>query len=402
MKKLVTGVFTLFIAVSLLAGCGGDDNTIEFFQNKPEAVETFDALIEKFNEEHPEINIEQNFVPEAETVIMSRLTQGDMPDIMGINGNATYGELAESGTLHDFSEEQMIENVQSAYVDMLNQLSGKDVPNGIPYATNANTVLYNKDIFAEIGIDIPVTWDEFVSVVEMIETEGYTPFYHTYGDAWTAMVAFNALAGNLEGDKFAEERLAGETTFEERHREVAEKMLEIKDMANNDIFGTNYDQGNAAFSNGDSAMYIQGNWAIGEITEANPDMNIGAFALPVTNEQADNRLISGVDTVLTVSEDTPHKDDALLFIEFLLEEENARFYIDEEKQFSAVEGVIQEDGSVVDLSVHFEEGTITSFPDHYYPTGMQIENLVQEFLIEEDIDEFLNVLDNEWEKVTSR
>ncbi len=398
----MTGVFTLFIAVSLLAGCGGDDNTIEFFQNKPEAVETFDALIEKFNEEHPEINIEQNFVPEAETVIMSRLTQGDMPDIMGINGNATYGELAESGTLHDFSEEQMIENVQSAYVDMLNQLSGKDVPNGIPYATNANTVLYNKDIFAEIGIDIPVTWDEFVSVVEMIETEGYTPFYHTYGDAWTAMVAFNALAGNLEGDKFAEERLAGETTFEERHREVAEKMLEIKDMANNDIFGTNYDQGNAAFSNGDSAMYIQGNWAIGEITEANPDMNIGAFALPVTNEQADNRLISGVDTVLTVSEDTPHKDDALLFIEFLLEEENARFYIDEEKQFSAVEGVIQEDGSVVDLSVHFEEGTITSFPDHYYPTGMQIENLVQEFLIEEDIDEFLNVLDNEWEKVTSR
>ncbi|WP_096434441.1 ABC transporter substrate-binding protein [Alteribacter populi] len=403
-KKLSTAIATT-VLVGVLTGCGGsDDGKIEFFQNKSEAVDTFDALIEKFHEENPdlEFQIEQNHVPEADTALRSRLTQDDVPDIMGINGDATYGDLADSGTLHDFSEDDLITNVQDSYVDMINQLAGKDTPNGVPYATNANTVLYNKDKFAEMNLEIPRTWDEFLDVVETIEEHDETPFFHTYGDAWTAMVAFNALAANIEGDDFAEERLAEDTTFAERHPEVAEKMIELRDMADNDVFGTDYDRGNAAFAEGGSVMYIQGNWAIGQITEANPDINVGAFALPATNDVDQNRLVSGVDTVLTISGSSEHKEEALMFIEFLLEEENAQYYIDAEKQFSAVEGVLQEDPTVEDLSVHFEEGSITSFPDHYYPSGMQIENLVQEFLINGDVDEFLQVLDEEWDKVTSR
>ncbi|WP_255249812.1 extracellular solute-binding protein [Bacillus sp. FJAT-45066] len=141
---------------------------------------------------------------------------------------------------------------------------------------------------------------------------------------------------------------------------------------------------------------------MGSILDANPEANIGAFALPATNDVSKNRLVSGVDTVLAISENAKNKEEAQLFIEFLLRPENAQFYIDQEKQFSAVEGVIQEDPTVADLAKHFEDGTITSFPDHYFPTGMQVENLVQEFLLKKDVQEFLNTLDNEWNKVKGR
>ncbi|MDE5412733.1 ABC transporter substrate-binding protein [Alkalihalobacterium chitinilyticum] len=406
MKKFKMLIATSVAAVTL-AACGGggaDDGTVklEFFQNKSEAVGTYDELIAKFTEEYPEIKIEQNHVPESETVLRSRLAQNDVPAIMGISGNATYGELAAAGVLHDFAGDEKISKVQPAYVDMLNALAGKDTPNGIPYAANANTVLYNKDTFEELGLDIPTTWDEFIAVAEEVEAAGKTPFYHTYGDAWTAMVPFNALAANLQGDDFLEKRNNNEITFQERYEDVAENMLTLLGFANNDIFGAGYDQGNAAFANGDVAMYIQGNWAVGSILDANPEANIGAFALPASNDVTMNRLVSGVDTVLTISENTKHKEEAQLFIDFLLRAENAQFYIDREKQFSAVEGVLQEDPTVVDLSRHFEEGSITSFPDHYYPTGMQVENLVQEFLIKKDVDAFLNTLDSEWDKVKDR
>ncbi|MDX5476414.1 MAG: extracellular solute-binding protein [Bacillaceae bacterium] len=406
MKYKFKALIVSSIAALALTACGGgsDDGRVkvEFFQNKSEAVNTYNELIAKFEEEYPEINIEQNHVPESETVLRSRLTQNDIPQVMAINGNATYGELAAAGVLHDFTGDAKIDQVQPAYVEMLNQLAGKETPNGIPFAANANTVLYNKDKFEELGLEIPTTWDEFVAVAEAIEAAGEVPFYHTYGDAWTAMVPFNALAANLQGDDFIEKRNEGTVTFNERYKEAAENLLTLLSFANNDVFGAGYDQGNTAFANGDVVMYIQGNWAVGSILDANPDANIGAFALPATNDVSKNRLVSGVDTVLAISENAKNKEEAQLFIEFLLRPENAQFYIDQEKQFSAVEGVIQEDPTVADLAKHFEEGSITSFPDHYYPTGMQVENLVQEFLINKDVAQFLNILDSEWDKVKGR
>ncbi|KHE66721.1 hypothetical protein LD39_21310, partial [Halobacillus sp. BBL2006] len=45
---------------------------------------------------------------------------------------------------------------------------------------------------------------------------------------------------------------------------------------------------------------------------------------------------------------------------------------------------------------------ITSFPDHYYPSGMQAPNLIQAFLIEKNPDAFLKKMDREWEKVQKR
>jgi raffinose/stachyose/melibiose transport system substrate-binding protein len=409
MKKLVSTVMSGFLAVGLLAGCGGgsggaDDGTVtlEFFQFKSEAVGTYDKLIEKFEEENPGINIEQNNVPESETVLLSRLSQNQVPEIVAMNGNSVYGEMARGGAFADLTDDANVDKIIPAYIEMIDQLANSGQVNGLPHSTNANTVLYNKTKFEELGLEIPTTWDEFIEVAEAIEVAGETPFYSAYGEAWTALPPFNALASNLHGDDFFEKRLADETTFAERYPEVAEKMLTMMEYTDNDLFGTDYNQGNAAFANGQSVMYMQGVWAISQIQTANPDIEIGAFALPATNNAEENRLVSGVDTLLTISSQAKYPEEAMKFVSFLLEEENIQFYIDEQKLFSAVENVFQEDPTVVDLQVHFEEGTITSFADHYYFPGMQVENLIQEFLINKDIDQFLKTMDDEWDKVQAR
>lgn len=376
--------------------------TLEFFQNKREAVETFDKLIEKFEKENPDIDIEQNHVPEAETVLKSRLAKNNIPDIMGLGGNYTYGQIADAGILKNFNDESYLEKTQTAYKEMLQDLHEGNNNYGVPFTANANTVLYNRDKFEKLNLDIPKTWDEFIATAETIEENGGTPFYLTFKDAWTIMVPWNSLAANLHGENFIDQRLENETTFKERYGKVAERIYKLLEYGQNDVFGYGYSQGNQAFANGESFMYIQGVWAINPILESNPDLNLGAFALPAVNKADENMLVSGVDTVLTMSKTTDHPEAAEKFIKFLLEEENAQFYIDEQMTFSAVENVFQEDPTVVDLKKYFENGNIAPFPDHYYPSGMQVPNLIQEFLHKGNVEEFLNTLDSEWNKVQSR
>ncbi|MCL4514287.1 MAG: extracellular solute-binding protein [Firmicutes bacterium] len=407
MKKRMALVLSMVLLFMLAAGAFSSVGAaarvkLELFQNKREAVGTFDELIARFEKEHPDIDVVQNFVPEAETVLKVRLVKNDIPDIMAIGGNFTYGELARAGVLADFSKDPALAGVQKPYVTMLNKLAQKETVNGIPFSANANTILYNRKKFEKLGLTVPKTWDEFVAMAEKIKKAGEVPFYLTFKDAWTAMVPFNTLASNLQGDDFIDKRKKGQTTFKERYPDVAAKMLTLLKYGHKDNFGVGYDQGNAAFANGESVMLIQGIWAISSIKKANPEIEIGVFSLPPTNDPKKNRLVSGVDTALTMSKKTRYPKEAKAFIDFLLKKENAQYYINQQKLFSAVKGVYQEDPELVNLKEYFESGRITSFADHYYPSGMQVSNLVQEFLLKGDVNAFLRNLDAEWDKTSSR
>jgi raffinose/stachyose/melibiose transport system substrate-binding protein len=409
-RKFIFAIVVLGLAISLLAGCGTDQVedgtvTLELFSNKSENMETLNSLIAKFQEQNPDIMIELNAPPEAETVLKTRLTKNDIPDLMAIGGNFTYGELARAGVLYDFSGYESVNKVHSAYLEMAGKLVGEEKEGvyGIPYAANANGVIFNKAKIEELGLDVPKTWDEFINALETAKQAGEIPIYFTLKDAWTGMVTWNSLAANLQGDDFAEKRVLGETTFKERYGDVADKFLTLLNYGHNDNFGVGYGDGNNAFANGQGVFYLQGVWAIPEIVKANPDVNLGVFPFPVTNTPENNRLVSGVDVLLTIGKDIEHPEEAKKFIDFMLQEEVAQQYIDEQSAFSAVQGVIQEDPIMEGFKENFENGTITSFPDHYYPAGMQAANLVQEFLLEgKDTEAFLERLDNEWDKVQNR
>lgn len=414
LKRIVGSFIVVTLAMLLLTACRFDDAdvgklddgtvTLELFSNKQESVDTYKGLIAEFEEQNPGIKIKLNVPPEAETVLKTRLAKNDMPDILSIGGNATYGEIARAGVLHDFTDDALLDQVQPAYVDMLNRLVGSETEGifGIPYATNANGVLYNKEKLNELGLDVPLTWDDFIAALDKAREAGEVPLVFTLKDAWTGMPMWNALAGNLVPTDFPDKKTNGEATFAEYYPEVLDKALVLLEYGEGDIFGIGYEDGNSMFANGTGVFYIQGNWAMPEIYKVNSNIEIGMFALPVTNDASQNKLISGVDVLLTYSEDTKYPEEARKFIEFMISEEIAQIYSDEQNAFSAVLNVLQENPAFENLKVNFEKGLITSFPDHYYPTGLGMENLVQEFLINKDKDAFLEKLDAEWDKVVNR
>ncbi|KWX79262.1 ABC transporter substrate-binding protein [Paenibacillus jilunlii] len=419
MKKTMKPVTVSLLAMSLLSACGNNSGSnaatddggnaasgkkveIEFFQNKTEAKATFDKLVAQFNAANPDIVVSQINPPDAETVLKTRAAKQDLPDVIGLGATDTYKTLSASGLFEDFTGDPLVSSIQPAYVKMLNDLTGSSELNGIPFSANASGVIYNKAMFKEAGVAVPTTWDEFIAAAQKFKDSGKYAFYLTLKDSWTSLTPFNSLEPSILGTDYFKKRTEGSVTFKDSFREIAEKQLKLTEFAQKDIFGKGYNDGNTAFAKGESAMYLQGVWAIPEIMKANPSLELGVFPFPATNDPAKNKVISGVDTLLTISKDSKHKEEAKKFVEFLLQPENVTAYITEQKAFPAVKGVTQDDPAMDGFKEAFTSGKLADFADHYIPGAMKVDTIIQSFLNSKDIDAYLKQLDTEWDKVANR
>jgi len=128
-----------------------------------------------------------------------------------------------------------------------------------------------------------------------------------------------------------------------------------------DNMGKSYADGNTAFANGESAMYLQGVWAIAEIQKANPEIDLGIFPYPIGNPA---KVVSGVDLLFSISaKATPAQQEAAMkWINFLMEQGNATQYISEQKCFSAVKGVSQDEPTLAGVKDAFAAGNVVRFP----------------------------------------
>ena len=414
MKKTTIAVSGFLALTTTLTGCGssgtgsnttgnssGQTVTLQFLQNKSEAVGEFNTLIKQFEQQNPNIKVTQVNPPNADTVLKTDLTKNQLPDVISMGADSTFIEMAQAGVLKDFSGASELNNVNPGYVKMLEGEVGKSDPYGLPYTVNGEPLLYNKELLAKSNLTPPQTWDDMISDAQAIKAAGGTPFYFGFKDSWTTMVPWNALAANNQGDNFFSDLKAGNTTFTKSYQTVVQRMQQLASYGQSSEFGTGYNDANTAFANGKSVFYVQGDWAIASILKANPNIQLGAVVFPATNDPSTNKLVSGIDSVLTMTTDTKNQAAAQKFIDFLLQKENAQAYSDSQKLFSAVEGVTQSDPIVAPLQTYIDKGQISDYPDHYYPAAMDanVSNMIQGFLVKKtDSQTFLGQLDQAYQK----
>src|SRR6478752_4273193 len=317
---------------AVTGGCAANPSngvtTLSFFQFKGEALEDFNQIIADFEAENPDIKVVQNQVADADTIIRTLLVKDKAPDVITLNANGGFGKLAQAGVFYDFSNEPVLQTINPAVQEILAQLGNKKGEvNGLGYVNNANGVIYNQDIFDEQGLEVPETWDEFIAVCDALKDAGITPFYGTLADSWTGVQSWNALgAYTAQGDFFDEMREEGanvgpdsEVSFQKDFAEAMDQQYQLYSYMQDGYRGKTYDDGNAAFANGEVAMLLQGIWAISPIKAVNPDIRAGIFPYPAVDNPADRLLVSGVDVVVTMGKNTPHKEEAMRFIDYMFE-----------------------------------------------------------------------------------
>ena len=397
-------------AVTASAACGSGTGAasgpteVEFFQFKGEAVQTFDKLIAKFNAENPDIHVTQNPSPDGEIGLRVRLVKNKVPDVMSLNVNGSYGEFSTAGIFHDFSKDPVVDTVTPGSVKILTDLGrgGADEVNGVPFAMNADGVIYNKAIFEKYDLSPPTSWDELITVCETLKANGVTPFYGTLKDAWTSLPSWNGLAGPMTPQDFWPRRAALETSFSEQWPEVMARHEQLFSYAQKDKFSKEYDAGNKAFAEGEAAMLLQGSWALAVINEFKPKFEVGTFPYPTGTSDADTRVTSGVDVALTVGKDGARHAESMKFIEFLMRPENVATYIKDQTAVPTLKGAKPSEPALAGLVPYYEQDKVVGFTDHRVPAGIGLDALLQQFLINGNDQAFLKTLDNEWNKVAER
>ena len=402
-KNAISAVLAVtMLTAAILPGCssGGDSGVteIEILQYKPEAAAYFDQVEEEFNASHDDIHLTISSPNDASTIMRTRFVREDYPDIIGIGGDINYSYYVDADILADVSDYPGMADIKQSYVDILEalEITPKDGTYGVPYVANAAGILYNKDMFEEHGWEIPESWGELMDLCEEIESEGILPFYFGFRDTWTCLAPWNSLAVDLAPADTCKQVNAGETTFTEEYRETAEKCLQLVSYGPEDPIAYGYNDACTAFARGESAMYPIGSYAVPQILQVNPEMNIDSFVTPGNDDASKNTLNSGVDLMFSVTAACENKEAAYEVLDFLLEDANLQAYIDDQNAVPCKEGDFELAPMLDGMKPYIESGNMTDYQDHYYPSEMAVDAQIQTLLINKDVDAFLAKFDKDW------
>lgn len=409
-RKLVaftTSIAALASAFSM-TGCSMQSKSgktvITMIQYKPESVKAFEAMEERFNATHDDIELKIESPNEAMTILKTRLIKEDYPDIIGIGGDINYSNFLDAELFMDISDFEGVDDIKSAYMQIEEDLEfiPQDGVYALPYVANAAGILYNKEMFSENGWKIPTTWTEFTELCDTIsETTDIDPLYFGFKDTWTTLAPWNALAVGLADSDICSQVNAGKTTFSEGYKEVAEKMKSLLQYAEPNPYAYSYNDACTAFARGESAMYVIGSYAVPQILSVNPDMEIDSFPFPANENEADNVLNSGVDLQFSVMKKCENKEAAYEVLRFLYEDETVQIYLDDQSAIPCKKGDFTLPSVLDGMKSYIEADRMSDFHDHHYPSEMSVDAMVQTYLMDTSSnasETFLSKFDSEWKR----
>ena len=389
-------------AMAVAGGCGnsaGDGKVeVEIVQYKPEAANYFTAVEEEFNATHDDIRLKISSPNDAMTILKTRFIREDYPDIIGIGGDINYSYFMDAQILEDISDYEGLANINQGYLEIDEALKFVPIEGtyAVPYVANAAGILYNRDMFEEHGWTIPTTWDELLTLCDTIQGEGIQPFYFGFKDTWTCLAPWNAMAVDLAPADASKQVNRGETTFAKEYREVSEKYLELLQYGPEDPFAYGYNDACTAFARGESAMYPIGIYAAPQILSVNPDLNLDSFVMPANDAADGNTLNSGIDLQFCVTAGCKNKEAVYEVLDFLYEDENIQKYIDAQTAIPCKDGDFTLPSILDGMTDYITSGNMTDYQDHYYPSEMAVDAQIQTFLLNQDVDAFLEKFDKDW------
>lgn len=392
-----------------VTGCSSDKTKdgrtiVTMLQYKPEAVAAFDEMAERFNASQDEIYLKIESPNDAMTVLKTRFVREDYPDIIGIGGDINYSNFLDAGMFMDISDFDGVSDIKPAYMDILKELEfiPQDGVYALPYVANCAGILYNKDLFAENGWEIPTTWSELTALSEKIQSEtDIYPFYFGFKDTWTCLAPWNSLAVGLASADTCSRVNSGETTFTEAYRDVAEKEKALLDYAEPNPYAYSYNDACTAFARGESAMFAIGNYAVPQIQSVNPDINIDSFTFPANENAEDNVLNSGVDLLFAVMKESKHKDEVYKVLDFMYQDDTIQIYLDNQSAVPCKEGDFTLPSILDSMKEDIDSGNMSDFHDHHYPSEMSVDAMIQTYLMDDSADatdKFLSKFDKDWKR----
>ncbi|MCR1162740.1 MULTISPECIES: extracellular solute-binding protein [unclassified Paenarthrobacter] len=414
-KRLAAMGLGLALLAGLLSGCTGEPGkeTIRFTFSKREAIGFMGKLVADYNASQDKTQVVMD--TSGVDVVSASFVRGNPPDIALANYNMESSRFVQRGVLSDLSGTNAASRIREDLQPLMDQY-GKypGRTSALPYSVMASSVIYNKDIFAANNIEVPTTWSQLIAACEKLKAAGVTPFYATWKDDWTIAQGWfdYSVGGQVDTLDFFK-KLADEGTgvgpdssvsFQKDFDQPVSRMLQLtKNYVNKDAASRAYGDGNLAFSQGKAAMYLQGPWAFSEVAKTAPDLKLGTFPLPMTENPEDLRVRVNVDLAAWIPEASKHKDAARDFLEYLYKPEVMDAYNKSQLGFTPTkDSTVVPDPRIAGMAGYYEQGKVYQGPSVLVPKTIPIMNYTQALVFGAGPESTLRTLDADWARLAFR
>lgn len=415
-RGIVYRTLTAVCAVALTAGLAGCSNstagtvTLDFFQYKAEAADWFTAKAKEFEKTHPNIKVNVNNSSDATTDLRTRLVKNREPDVITINGDINFGMLAEAGVFHDFTDDDIVDELNPGMVNIAKSLvqtndESKKRLYGLPYAGNASGYIINADVWEQAGEDPdnpPQTWSEFIDLLQRFKSKGIVPLEASTADSWTLQAPLASLNSTLVPESEYLSLKDGSKKFSDLWGTVSDQLVEIYQNYTQKNPAVTYQQATQDLAAGKAAILPLGTYAIPQIRLINSDANLRFAQMPATDNAEEQQLTAGDDVILTMGAHTKHEKEAREFIDFLMKDENIKDYSKRQSAFTPYKDTYVGDETLNGVLDFYQAGKLADFCDHYVPASINLAGFLQTLIQSGNTEKFLNSMQSEYDKIEAR
>jgi raffinose/stachyose/melibiose transport system substrate-binding protein len=226
--------------------------------------------------------------------------------------------MYEAGNLANIKDMPGLENFSDVAKSAWSTDSG-DAVFCVPMAAVIHGFMYNKDAFAELGLDVPTTEAEFYAVLDKIKEDGsYVPLAIGTKDQWEAatMGYTNVGPAYWGGEEGRLALLKGEAKFtDEPFVEGFRQMQKWVPYMGDGYQAQAYTDSQNLFTLGRAAIYPTGSWEITGFQE-NADFELGAFPPPKKDADSTCYISDHTDIGMGLNAASKNKDAAMTFLEW--------------------------------------------------------------------------------------
>lgn len=302
--------------------------------NEPQQ-KAIDAVVAAFEAKYPLIDIEFEFKPgstEGENLVKTRIAANDMPDLLTYNSGSLFQVLNLEKNFVDLSKEPLADKLLDSFKSVVAAGNGFY---GAPYQPiPAGGIIYNKKIYADLGLKVPKTWNEFLGNCEKVKAAGKVAVIASYKDDWTAQLLLLAdfYNLNLANPSFAADYTANKAKYATTPAALKgfEKIQEVftKGYINKEPMSTTYDMAQAMLAKGEGAHYPMATWVLASLNANFPDKinDLGFFALPGDSAEK-NGVTLWMPNNISIPKNSKNIDAAKQFLEFFVSSEGLAAYM---------------------------------------------------------------------------
>jgi len=318
LAALVAAGFTATTAFADAHALSGDLKITSDMSNPaPRAV--IEGLVADFGEMHPDLNIDLTIVDrEAWKTQIRNALGANPPDVVNWYAANRMGPYVNAGLFEDLSD--MYSDGSLPGLDAVKgamTLDGKQW--GVPYTYYQWGMYYREDIFNELGLTEPTTFDEELANCQVIIDSGRACYAIGTKFLWTAGGWFDYMNMRTNGFDFHMELARGEVSWtDDRVRETFANWRKIIDMGGYIADHQSYSWQEALnfMTDGEATAYLIGNFAVAPMRDAG-----------LTEEQIDFYQFPKIADV-PMGEDAPtdtfhipsgaeNKDNAKAFLQYV-------------------------------------------------------------------------------------